>query len=92
MDMVDLATTEELDQELSYSAQCDPYLPAVEDLMNYLIIERQVRPTAAHYEALVRANCDPVYGSVEYAQAVIEDLKKEGMPVTSLFDSALLQV
>jgi hypothetical protein len=91
-EIANLNPTPELERELFWVAHHEPDLPAVEALLVYLIVQRQLQPTAVHYEAAVVANCDPMHGSAEYAQTLAENARASGLQAASLLDTALLQV
>ena len=85
-------SVEELERELLWNARHHPNLFAVEHLLEYLVVKRNVQPAVPHYEALILANCDPLLGSADYAASVIDDMEQNGIQAPSLADAAMLQV
>ena len=85
------ASVAELEKELTWTARNKPSIPTVEALLRYLVDERRVQPTAAHYEALILANRD-LDGSIHNVKAILSEMEEHGLPTSGLVDNAVLEV
>ena len=61
-------------------------------LVEYLIRNRGEKPTAVHYNALIRANADPDFGSVEAVRALLTEMKESEIPLDSAICHSVLLV
>lgn len=85
------ASVAELEQKLAWTARNEPSVEAAESLLRYMLLERDVRPTTAHYEALILANTEPS-GSVSHVKALLSEIQDLGLPKSSLIENAVLEV
>lgn len=85
------ASVAELEQELKWTARNKPSIQTVEALLRYMLEERRVQPTAAHYEAMILANHDPE-GSINNVKAILSEMEEYGLPTSGLIDNAVLEV
>ena len=77
--------------------QLEAYLPKLglvgaRDVTRYLVHDRGVKPNAAHYQALIRANCDLQHGSATGMAALLEEMEKQKIPIDSGTLHAALEV
>ena len=85
-------TTQELERELQWVANNKPSLPVFQEILTILIKHRQIRPKAAYYEALILGNCDPEHGSLENVEALLVEMKDEGIMIGTPVHLAVLKV
>ena len=64
----------------------------IAELVEYLIVDRGEKPALLHYDALVRANADAEYGSVEVVRGLLKEMKEEGVGADAGLYHAVLQV
>jgi len=61
-------------------------------LVQFLIEYRGEQPSVEHYDALIRANSDAEYGSVEVARRLLQEMQREGVQPNSSVYHSILQV
>lgn len=87
-----VASTEVLEAELRWVAHNHPHPKAVRNILKILVQDRKVKPSAAHYEALILANCFPELGSVENVKVILEEMEREGVLIEPSIYYAILRV
>ncbi|KAL2434156.1 hypothetical protein ABEF95_014807 [Exophiala dermatitidis] len=87
-----IASTETLEDELKWVARNYPHPHAIRNILKILIEDRKVKPSAAHYEALILANCFPELGSVENVKSILEEMEREGVLIEPAIYYAVLTV
>lgn len=80
-----------LEQLLAWIARNKPSITTAERLLRYMIDERHVQPTTAHYEAMILANRDPD-GSIGNVKAILSEMEDHGLQTSGLIDNAVLEV
>ena len=64
----------------------------VAEVVEYLVKVREEKPALIHYDALIAANADPEYGSVEVVRTLLEEMKGLGIGADSGLYHTVLQV
>ncbi|KAJ5112641.1 hypothetical protein N7532_000686 [Penicillium argentinense] len=72
-----------LERKLQEEMAERPSIPRAMHFLEVLIRDRQVRPTARHYKALILANCDAKYGSYLAVQLLLEEMKENDIALDS---------
>ncbi|EXJ77065.1 hypothetical protein A1O3_10223 [Capronia epimyces CBS 606.96] len=81
-----------LEAELKWICRNHPHPKAVRNILEILIHDRKVKPSAAHYEALILANCFPELGSVKNVKIFLEEMEREGVLIEPSTYYAVLTV
>ncbi|EXJ81705.1 hypothetical protein A1O1_07770 [Capronia coronata CBS 617.96] len=87
-----VVSTEILEAELRWVSRNHPHPKAVRNILEILIRDRKVKPSAAHYEALILANCFPELGTVENVKMILEEMEREGILIEPSIYYAVLTV
>lgn len=86
------ASSETLEKELAWTVKNTPRAADVRDILRLLIEERGIQPSTQHFEALILENCDPRHGSIENVQRILEDMRRESVPMNTAIHRAILKV
>ncbi|KAG9242376.1 hypothetical protein BJ878DRAFT_464495 [Calycina marina] len=86
-------TPEQLqDGLMDICARSDNAYVKIAQRVQYMMEDRGLEPDAHHYEALIRANADASYGSVDVVRHLLEDMSEAGVQPTSSIFHGVLQV
>jgi hypothetical protein len=90
------ASNAELEQALepdtTYFSPDADYLVRTRTILRELVYQRNVRPEARHYKALVLANVSAENGSVMNVRNILEEMEREGVKKDSGLLHAVLRV
>lgn len=81
-----------LERKLQEHMARKPNIRDAERFFQVLIRDRQVRPTARHYKALILANCDYEFGSALAVQRLLDEMDLNNIAMDSGTLHAALQV
>ena len=71
-------------------AHNSPSVRRAYNLLRVLTVHRSVKPTVAHYEALILSNCDAELGSAKAVRAVLHEMEREHIAIgTSIYEAVL---
>ncbi|KAJ5974486.1 hypothetical protein N7481_011696 [Penicillium waksmanii] len=80
-----------LERKLQEDMAIKPKINDAERLFRVLIRDRQIRPTARHYKALILANCDWAFGSSLAVQRLLDEMDLNNIAMDSGTLHAALQ-
>jgi pentatricopeptide repeat protein len=79
-----------LHERLRHVASLESGYERVVSLVEYLIIERGVKPALVHYDALIRVNASAEQGSAGVVEELLKEMKEEGInPDSGVYHAAL---
>lgn len=85
-------SNELLEQELRYLAHGAPHPEAIDNILTILVEERLTKPNLGHYEARILSQCHPELGSVSNVVLILEEMKRENIPLSAPIWAAVLKV
>ena len=65
---------------------------AIVKIVEFLVTEGGEQPNERLYEALIRANVDPMYGSAGIARSLLSEMEDKGIPTSLSIYHAVLEV
>ena len=89
---LDMYSTSTLYDALKVLQDLEDTYGAVVRIVEFLVKEREEKPNEVLYEALIRANVDPTYGSAEIARSLLKEMTDKGIPTSLRVYHAILEV
>ena len=81
-----------LEEKLQSRMASSPTVRGAAEFLRALIRDRQVRPAARHYKALILAHSDHERGSVDVVRSLLREMEDNGIPTDSGTLHAVIQV
>ena len=89
---LDLYSTSTLYEALKVLQGLEDTYGAVVRIVEFLVKERGEQPNESLYEALIRVNVDPYYGSAETVRSLLKEMTDNGIPTSLRVYHAILEV